>query len=59
MPSHKNDPALPEDVTLNDYVDRVAEVIDKAGEPTILVEYSLGGVTITQAGEILLGISAV
>jgi len=50
MPSHRNDPALPEDVTLNDYVDRVAEVIDKAGEPTILVEHSLGGATITQAG---------
>jgi len=59
MPSHKNDPALPEDITLNDYVDRVAEVIDKAGEPIVLVEHSLGVPPLLKQGEILLGISAV
>ena len=51
LPSHGDDPASPEDVTLDDYVSRVGSVLQSTSEPAVLVGHSLGGVTITQAGE--------
>jgi pimeloyl-ACP methyl ester carboxylesterase len=51
LPSHGDDPARPEDVTLDDYVSRVGSVLQSTSEPVVLVGHSLGGVTITQSGE--------
>jgi len=51
MPGHGQDPMDPADVTLDDYMARVGEVLAQASEPVILVGHSLGGITITQAGE--------
>ncbi|MBT3552136.1 MAG: alpha/beta fold hydrolase [Rhodospirillaceae bacterium] len=45
----KTDPAL---VTLADNVTSVGAALDEAGEKAILVGHSLGGLTITQSGEI-------
>ena len=51
MPSHGDDPMDAADVTLDDYMTRVGVVLTQAPEPVILVGHSLGGITITQAGE--------
>ncbi len=51
LPSHGIDKALPETVTLDDYVDRVVDAIDAAGEPVVLVGHSLGGIVISMAAE--------
>lgn len=51
LPSHGEDKAWPEGVTLDDYVTRVGSVLQEVIGKTILVGHSLGGVTITQAGE--------
>jgi pimeloyl-ACP methyl ester carboxylesterase len=52
MPSNGEDPTPPEDVTLADYVEKVGEVLTQVDEQAVLVGHSLGGATITQAGEI-------
>ena len=51
LPSHGIDHTSPETVTLDDYVDRVAEAVDEAGEPVVLVGHSLAGIVISMAAE--------
>ena len=51
LPSHGIDRTPPETVSLDDYVNRVVEAIDDAGEPVILVGHSLAGIVISQAAE--------
>jgi len=51
MPGHGQDPMKPADVTLDDYMARVGEVLTQASEPVVLVGHSLGGITVTQAAE--------
>ncbi len=51
MPSNGSDPMPAEEVGLDDYVARVGEVLSGFDEKVLLVGHSLGGATITQAGE--------
>ena len=51
MPAHGADQMDAADVTLADYVTRVGVVLSQAPSPVHLVGHSLGGITITQAGE--------
>lgn len=40
-----------EEITLNDYLDCVIEVLDKQPEPVILTGHSMGGIVISQVAE--------
>jgi len=51
LPGGGDDPTPVEKVTLDGYVSRVADVVTHQAEPVILVGHSLGGMTITAAGE--------
>ncbi|HEX5066016.1 MAG TPA: alpha/beta fold hydrolase [Myxococcota bacterium] len=51
LPGHGADPTPPGQVTLDDYVARVGEVLARQPEPAHLLGHSMGGVVITQAGE--------
>lgn len=55
MPGQGDDPADPAEVTLDDYMTRIGVVLNQADDPVILVGHSLGGISITQAGEIFTG----
>jgi pimeloyl-ACP methyl ester carboxylesterase len=52
LPGHGDDPTPLEEVTLDAYADRVADFIDSAAEPVILVGHSMGGIVVTQAAEL-------
>jgi pimeloyl-ACP methyl ester carboxylesterase len=51
LPGGGDDPTPIEQVTLDGYVSRVADVVARQPEPVILVGHSLGGMTITAAAE--------
>jgi pimeloyl-ACP methyl ester carboxylesterase len=51
MPGLGNDPTPPANVTLADNVEKVSRLLDKKEEPVVLVGHSMGGITISQAGE--------
>jgi pimeloyl-ACP methyl ester carboxylesterase len=51
LPSHGRDRTPPEQVTLDDYVARIAEAIDRAREPVVLVGHSRGGIPLSQTAE--------
>ena len=51
LPALGNDHTPPANVTLADNVDKVARILDKQDELSIVVGHSLGGVTITQLAE--------
>jgi len=51
LPGHGNDTTPIEDLTLDDYVDRVSEVLDNQPEPAVLVGHSHGGATISMVAE--------
>ena len=51
LPGGGDDPTPIEQVTLDGYVSRVADVVSRQAEPVVLVGHSLGGMTITAAAE--------
>lgn len=51
LPGHGRDWRSPRDVTLQDYVDAVARVLDTLSEPAVLVGHSRGGIVISQVAE--------
>lgn len=51
LPGNGSDPAAPADVSLADYVERVGMELDAFGGKVWLVGHSLGGLTVTAAGE--------
>jgi pimeloyl-ACP methyl ester carboxylesterase len=51
LPGGGDDPTPIEQVTLDGYVSRVADVVARQPEPVLLVGHSLGGMTITAAAE--------
>lgn len=52
LPGHgKNRKKATEEITLQDYLDCVFEILDKQAEPVILVGHSMGGMVISQVAE--------
>lgn len=51
LPGHGQDKTPVTDITLQQFVERVAEVLDAQSEPVILVGHSMGGIVITQTAE--------
>lgn len=51
LPGHGEDKTPPEEVTLDDYVNKVVDIANAQTGPVILVGHSSGGVTIAQAAE--------
>jgi pimeloyl-ACP methyl ester carboxylesterase len=52
LPGHGEDATPHEQVTLDAYAQRIAETLDAAEEPAILVGHSMGGIAATQAAEL-------
>lgn len=52
LPGHGEDPAPPESVTFQDYVDRTAEAVHASASEAILVGHSMGGAIIRQAAAV-------
>lgn len=52
LPAHGIDGTAPAAVTLDGYVQKVAAILDSLSEPAVLVGHSMGGVVISQAGEV-------
>ena len=55
LPGHGADTTPHDQVTLDLYARRVAEVIGEDGEPVVLVGHSMGGIVVTQAAELVPG----
>jgi pimeloyl-ACP methyl ester carboxylesterase len=53
LPSHGKDKTPAEDISLNDYVNKIIEIVNQQSEPVILVGHSMAGIAISQAAEIL------
>lgn len=51
LPGHGDDPTRILEVSLDDYTDRVCQIVDETSEPVILVGHSLGGAVISQVAE--------
>lgn len=51
LPAHGTDTTPVAEVTLDDHVERVGDVLEAQDEPAILVGHSMGGVIITQTAE--------
>jgi pimeloyl-ACP methyl ester carboxylesterase len=51
MPSHGRDWRPPGSVTMRDYVDTVARILDDEEQPVVLVVHSRGGLQVTQVAE--------
>ena len=51
LQSHGRDWTPPGQVTLQDYVDRICQLLDEQTEPVILVAHSRGGIIISQVAE--------
>jgi pimeloyl-ACP methyl ester carboxylesterase len=52
LPGHGDDSTPIAQVTLEAYAERIVEIMDRAGEPVVLVGHSMGGIVITQAAEL-------
>jgi pimeloyl-ACP methyl ester carboxylesterase len=51
LPGHGEDKTPAGEVSLQDYTDRVCEVLEQQPEPVVLVGHSLSGIAISQAAE--------
>ena len=51
LPGHGEDGTPHERITLDTYVDRIADVVGNEGEPVVLVAHSMGGIPVTQVLE--------
>ncbi len=51
LPGRGANPAEPAEMTLDAYARHVADRVEAAGEPVVLVGHSMGGMSITQAAE--------
>lgn len=51
LPGHGKDKTPVSGISLQSYVDRVCQVLDRQSEPVVLLGHSLGGLSITQAAE--------
>lgn len=53
LPGHGDSPAPVSEMTLDAYARRVADQVEAAGEPVVLVGHSMGGMSVTQAAELV------
>lgn len=53
LPGHGDSPAPVSEMTLDANARRVAERVEVAGEPVVLVGHSMGGMAVTQAAELV------
>jgi pimeloyl-ACP methyl ester carboxylesterase len=53
LPGRGSNPAAPAEMTLDAYARHVADRVEAAGEPVVLVGHSMGGMSITQAAELV------
>ena len=53
LPGHGDDPAAVADMTLDAYARHVADRVEAAGGPVVLVGHSMGGMSVTQAAELV------
>ena len=53
LPGRGSNPAAPADMTLDAYARHVADRVEAAGEPVVLVGHSMGGMSITAAAELV------
>jgi len=53
LPGHGDNPALVSEMTLDANARLVADRVEAAGEPVVLVGHSMGGISITQAAELV------
>lgn len=51
LPGHGRDRTAPSEITLDSYTERVAEAIDRAPGPVVLVAHSRGGIPASQVAE--------
>jgi pimeloyl-ACP methyl ester carboxylesterase len=53
LPGHGDSPAAMSEMTLDAYAGRVADRVQAADEPVVLVAHSMGGISVTQAAELV------
>lgn len=52
LPGHGSDKTSPADITMDDYVKTLTDILDKQDEPVILVGHSFNGITVSRAAEL-------
>ena len=52
LPGHGNDKTSPADITMQDYVNTLVDILDRQENPVILVGHSFNGITISRAAEL-------
>jgi len=52
LPGHGNDKTFPANITMNNYVKTLTEIIDKQDSPVILVGHSFNGITVSRVTEL-------
>lgn len=52
LPGHGNDKTLPANITMDDYVKKLTDLLDKQDQPVILVGHSFNGITVSRAAEL-------
>lgn len=52
LPGHGKDKTPPNEITMEDYVDHLIELIDAEEKPVVLVGHSFNGITISRVAEL-------
>ena len=52
LPGHGNDKTSPADITMDDYVKTLTDILDKQDSPVILVGHSFNGITVSRVAEL-------
>ena len=52
LPGHGSDKTPPVDITMDDYVNTLTDILDKQDEPVILVGHSFNGITVSRVAEL-------
>lgn len=52
LPGHGSDKTAPENITMDDYVKTLTDIVDKQDAPVILVGHSFNGITISRVAEL-------
>lgn len=52
LPGHGSDKTQPADITMNDYVKTLTDILDKQDSPVILVGHSFNGITVSRVTEL-------